>query len=54
VTFTAAPGGGDHVLRITVKYQACSRRTCSPPAALHLALPVKERALVDRELPGKH
>ena len=53
LTFTAAPGAGDHVLRATVAYQACSRVACVPPAVLRLEFPVKEVALVDRELPTK-
>lgn len=53
LTFTAAPGAGDHVLRATVAYQACSRVACLPPAALRLEFAVKEVALVDRELPAK-
>lgn len=53
ITFTAAPGAGDHVLRATVAYQACSPAACLPPSALRLELPVKEVALVDRELPAK-
>ena len=53
LTFTAAPGAGDHVLRATVRYQACSPTDCLPPSELCLELPVKEVALVDRELPTK-
>jgi DsbC/DsbD-like thiol-disulfide interchange protein len=53
LTFTAAPGAGDHVLRAAVAYQACSRVACLPPSVLRLELPVKEVALVDRELPTK-
>ncbi len=53
LTFTAAPGAGDHVLRATVAYQACSRVACLPPSALCLEFTLKEVALVDRELPTK-
>jgi peroxiredoxin len=53
LTFTAAPGAGDHVLHATVAYQACSRVACLPPSVLRLEFPVKEVALVDRELPTK-
>jgi DsbC/DsbD-like thiol-disulfide interchange protein len=53
LTFTAAPGAGDHVLHATVTYQACSQVACLPPSALRLEFPVREVALVDRELPGK-
>jgi len=53
LTFTAAPGAGDHLLHATVAYQACSRVACLPPSALHLKFPVKEVALVDRELPAR-
>jgi hypothetical protein len=41
------------VLRAAVAYQACSRVACLPPSVLRLELPVKEVALVDRELPTK-
>jgi AhpC/TSA family/Disulphide bond corrector protein DsbC len=51
--FTAPAGAGDHVLRATVRYQACSTSTCLPPAAIQLAIPVKEVALVGRSLPTK-
>jgi hypothetical protein len=53
LTFTAAPGAGDHVLHATVAYQACRRDACSPPSTLRLKLPVKEAPLTDRELPPR-
>ena len=53
LTFTAPPGGGDHVLRVTVQYQACSDTACSLPASAQLTVPVREVALVGRELPVK-
>jgi DsbC/DsbD-like thiol-disulfide interchange protein len=53
LTFTAAPGAGDHTVRATVRYQACSRSACLPPAAVRLEFPVREVALVERELPAK-
>jgi DsbC/DsbD-like thiol-disulfide interchange protein len=52
LTFAAAPGGGDHVVRATVRYQACSASACLPPSELRLEVPVREVALVDRELPA--
>jgi hypothetical protein len=54
LTFTAPPGGGDHILRVTVRYQACSDTACSLPASAHLPVPVREVALVGRALPAKN
>lgn len=51
LTFSALPGAGDHVIQVTVSYQACSNSTCLAPASIPLHLPVKEVALVGRELP---
>jgi len=51
LTFMGAPGAGDHVIRVTVAYQACSASVCLVPSSLRLELPVKEMALVGRELP---
>jgi peroxiredoxin len=51
LTFTGAPGAGDHVVQVTVSYQACSDSTCLVPTSVFLELPVKEIALVGRELP---
>jgi peroxiredoxin len=50
--FGAAPGSGDHVLRVTVKYQACSDSSCALPAAVELALPITEVPLAERTLPA--
>ena len=50
--FGAAPGGGDHTVRVTVKYQACSDSSCALPASVELALPVTEVALAERTLPA--
>ncbi|HEU4370329.1 MAG TPA: protein-disulfide reductase DsbD domain-containing protein [Methylomirabilota bacterium] len=52
LTFTAAPGGGDHVVEITVRYQACDDSSCLMPSSLRLELPVREVALVGRSLPS--
>src|SRR5262249_37742163 len=51
LTFTGAPGAGDHIVQVTVSYQACSNSTCLVPTSVSLELPVKEIALVGRELP---
>ena len=51
LTFTAAPGAGDHRLRLTVTYQACDSTSCLPPSSITLELPIREAALVDRALP---
>jgi peroxiredoxin len=50
--FGAAPGGGDHVVRVTVTFQACSDSSCALPASVPLALPVTETALAERSLPA--
>jgi DsbC/DsbD-like thiol-disulfide interchange protein len=52
LTCTAPAGSGDHVVRVTVRYQACDERVCYPPAAAALDVPVQEVALVDRTLPA--
>jgi len=51
LTFSGPPGAGDHVLQITVSYQACRNSACLVPTSISLRLPVKEVALVGRELP---
>ena len=53
LTFSAPPGGGDHVIYVTVNYQACSDSVCHAPMSLALALPVREVALEGRELPRR-
>ena len=52
VSDTAAPGGSDHCLRLTVTYQVCDRTVCLPPSSITLELPIREAALVDRALPA--
>jgi peroxiredoxin len=52
LTFAGPPGAGDHVIQVTVSYQACSDSACLVPTSISLSLPVKEVALVGRELPG--
>jgi len=51
LTFAAAPGAGDHEVKLEVSYQACSDAVCLPPSTVQLSLPVREVALVDRTLP---
>lgn len=51
LTFAAAPGGGDHVVEVTVRYQACDEASCLLPASVRLEVPVKEVPLVGRSLP---
>jgi hypothetical protein len=51
LTFTGAPGGGDHVVGVTVRYQACDASSCLVPSSLALGIPVREVALVGRALP---
>ena len=52
LTFTAAPGGGDHVVEVTVRLQACDESSCQMPQQLRLDRPVREVPLVGRALPG--
>ena len=51
LTFSGPPGAGDHSIQITVSYQACRNSACLAPTSISLSLPVKEVALVGRELP---
>jgi len=53
LTFSAPPGAGDHVIDVTVSYQACSDSTCLVPASISRSLRVREVALVGRELPTR-
>jgi hypothetical protein len=53
LTFAAAPGAGDHEVKLEVTYQACSDALCLPSRTLQLTLPVTEVALVDRTLPTR-
>jgi hypothetical protein len=52
LTFAAAPGAGDHVVNVTVRYQACDDASSLVPSALQLGVPVREAALVGRSLPS--
>jgi DsbC/DsbD-like thiol-disulfide interchange protein len=52
LTFTAAPGGGDHLIGITLRYQACDDSSCRMPSSLRLQVLVRETALVGRSLPS--
>jgi len=52
LTFSGAPGGGDHAVAITVRYQACDDSSCLIPSSLTLEVPVREVALVGRSLPS--
>jgi hypothetical protein len=52
LTFTAPPGSGNHVVRVTVRYQACDEARCLLPASLGFEIPVREVALVGRSLPA--
>ena len=51
LTFAAAPGGGDHVLGVTVRYQAGDDGPRLGPGSIRLAVPIKEAPLVGRSLP---
>jgi len=51
LTFTAAPGGGDHTLGVTVHFQACDDSSCLVPASIRFELPVREAPMVGRTLP---
>jgi hypothetical protein len=52
LTFAAAPGGGDHVLGVTLHYQACGDGSRLEPASIRLAVPIREAPLVGRSLPS--
>ena len=52
LTFAAAPGGGDHMIGLIVRYQACDDASCLVPSSLQLRVPVRETALVGRALPS--
>src|SRR5262245_48595162 len=52
LTFAAAPGQGDCMVDVTVRYQACDDASRLAPSAVQLRLPVREAALVGRSLPG--
>jgi peroxiredoxin len=52
LAFTAAPGSGDQVLRLSVNFQACSSSSCLLPSSVHLEVPVEEVPLVGRTLPA--
>jgi hypothetical protein len=51
LTFSAAPGGGDHVLALTVRYQPYVEARAIAPSSLRVAVPVREAPLVGRSLP---
>ena len=52
LTFSGPPGAGDHLIQVTVNYQACSDSACYAPASMSFSLPVREVALDGRELPS--
>jgi AhpC/TSA family len=52
LTFAAAPGGGDHIVGVTVRYQACDGASCLDPSSVQLRVPVREAALTGRSLPS--
>jgi hypothetical protein len=52
LTFAATPGGGDLVIGVTVRYQACDDASCLVPLSLQLRVPVREAALIGRSLPS--
>jgi hypothetical protein len=52
LTFAAAPGGGDRMVGVTVRYQASDAASRRAPSVVRLRLPVHEAALVGRSLPG--
>jgi len=53
LTFSGPPGAGDQLINVTVSYQACSDSACLAPVSISLSFPVREVALVGRELPGR-
>ena len=52
LTFAAAPGGGDHMVGVTVRFQACDDASCLDPSSVQLRVPVREAALIGRSLPS--
>lgn len=52
LTFAGAPGGGDHVIGVTVRFQACDDASCLVPSSVQLRVPVQETSLVGRSLPS--
>ena len=53
LTFSGPPGAGDHIIDVAVSYQACTDSACLAPASISRSLPVREVALVGRELPSR-
>lgn len=51
LTFSAAPGGGDHVLAVTVHYQEYDEARAVAPSSVRVTVPVREAPLVGRSLP---
>jgi hypothetical protein len=51
LTFSAAPGGGDRVLEVTVRYQECDEARAATPSSVRVAVPLREAPLVGRSLP---
>src|SRR5262249_14888912 len=52
LTFAAALGGGDHMVGVTVRFQACDDASCLDPSSVQLRVPVREAALIGRSLPS--
>ena len=52
LTFAATPGGGDLLIGVTLRYQACDDASCLVPSSMQLRVPVREAALVGRSLPS--
>jgi hypothetical protein len=49
--FAGAPGGGDHTVRMTVRYQGADDTGWFAPSSVQISMPVREAALVGRSLP---
>jgi len=52
LTFAAAPGAGDHMVGVTVRYQARNGASCLDASSVQLRVPVREAALIGRSLPS--
>jgi hypothetical protein len=52
LTFAAAPGAGDHMVGVTVRYQARDGASCLDSSSVQLRVPVREAALIGRSLPN--
>jgi hypothetical protein len=53
LTFTAPPGRGDQIVRVSITYQTCREAHALPASSIRLDLLVHERPLIGRVLPSE-